>query len=49
MFALIKEIFIGLSISVANACNHAKCVFLSNKKCMTQPFLINLHPNEYSQ
>ena len=22
---------------------------LSNKKCMTQPTLINLHPNEYSQ
>ena len=22
---------------------------LSNQKCMTQPTLINLHPNEYSQ
>ena len=23
--------------------------FLSNQKCMIQPTLINLHPNEYSQ
>ena len=26
-----------------------KCVSLSNQKCMIQPTLINLHPNEYSQ
>ena len=44
-----KEIFIVLLISVANATNHTKCVFLSNQKCMTQPTLINLHPNECSQ
>ena len=24
-------------------------MLLSNQKCMTQPALINLHPNEYSQ
>ena len=24
-------------------------MLLSNQKCMTQPTLINLHPNEYSQ
>ena len=29
--------------------NHTKCVSLSNQKCMIQPTLINLHPNEYSQ
>ena len=29
--------------------NHTKCVSLSNQKCMTQPTLINLNPNEYSQ
>ena len=26
-----------------------KCVLLSNQKCMTQPTLINLHPNKHSQ
>ena len=46
---LIKKIFIKLLISVANASNHAKCVLLSNRKCMIQPTLIILHPNEYSQ
>ena len=29
--------------------NHKKCVSLSNQKCMIQPTLINLNPNEYSQ
>ena len=28
---------------------HLIIVSLSNQKCMTQPTLINLHPNEYSQ
>ena len=32
-----------------NEPNHRKCVSLSNQKCMTQPTLINSHPNEYSQ
>ena len=49
MFGLIKKIFIGLFISIVNASNHTKCVSFSNQKCMTQPTLINLHPNEYSQ
>ena len=40
---------IGLLISMVNASNHTKSVLLSNLKCMTQPTLINLHPNEYSQ
>ena len=39
----------GLLISIINTCNHTKCVSLSNQKCMTQPNLINLHSNEYSQ
>ena len=30
-----------------NEPNHRKCVSLRNQKCMTQPTLINLHPNEY--
>ena len=29
--------------------NHTKCVSLNNQQCMTQPTLINLHPNKYSQ
>ena len=49
MFGLIKKIFILLLTDIANASNHAKCVPLSNQKCMTQPTLINLHPNEYSK
>ena len=39
----------GLLISIDNVSSHTKCVSLSNQKCMTQPTLINLHPNEYSQ
>ena len=49
MFGLIKKIFIGLLTDLVNGSNHTKCVLLSNQKCMTQPILINLHPNEYSQ
>ena len=47
--ALIKKMFIGLLTGIVNASNNTKCVSLSNQKCMTQPTLINLHPNEYSQ
>ena len=39
----------GLLIGLVNASNPTKCVSLSNQKCMTQPTLINLHPNKYSQ
>ena len=49
MLGLIKKVIIGLLIGLANRSNHAKCVSLSNQKCMIQPTLINLHPNEYSQ
>ena len=41
--------FILLLSNIVNGSNHAKCVSLSNHKCMTQPTLINLHPNENSQ
>ena len=34
---------------MVNVYNHTKCILLSNQKCLTQPFFINLHPNEYSQ
>ena len=49
MFGIIKEIFIVLLSNIVNESNRTKCVLLSNQKCMIQPTLINLHPNEYSQ
>ena len=49
MFELIKKIFIGLLTGILSATNHTKGMSLSNQKCMIQPTLINLHPNEYSQ
>ena len=48
MFELIKKIFVGLLTGIVSASNHAKCMSLSNQKCMIQPTLINLHPNKYS-
>ena len=42
MFGLIKKVFMGLLISIVNASSHAKCVSLSNQKCMTHPSLILL-------
>ena len=32
MFRLIKKIFIGLLISIVNACSHTKCISLINQK-----------------
>ena len=49
MFGLIKKIFMGLLTGLFNGSNHTKCLSLSNQKCMTQPTLFNLHPNEYNQ
>ena len=41
--------FIGLLPGTVNVSNYAKCIFLNNQECTTQPTLINLHPNEYSE
>ena len=41
--------FIKSLTGLINESNHTKCVSLSNPKCMIQPTLINLHPNDYSQ
>ena len=49
MFGLIKKILIGFLTDIVSASNHTKCISLSNQKCMAQPILINLHPDEYSQ
>ena len=40
--------FIGLLTRLVKESNHTKCVSFRNQKCMIQPTLINLHPNEYS-
>ena len=49
MFQFLKSMFTGLLTSIVNASKHTKSVSLSNQKCMTQPTLINLHPNECTQ
>ena len=49
MFGIIKTILIVVLSGIVNACNHTKCVLLSNQKCQIQPTLINLHPTEFSQ
>ena len=41
--------FTVLQSNAVNGSNHTKYVSLSNQKCMTQPALISLHPNECSQ
>ena len=48
MFWLMKQVFIRLSLaSIVNTPNHTKYISLNNQQCMTQPTLINPHPNEY--
>ena len=49
MFQFLKRIFKRLLTRIVNASNHKKCVSLSNQKCTTQPTIINLHLNEYTQ
>ena len=49
MFGVLKKMFILLLSNLVKRSNHTKCLSLSNQKCMIQPTLINLHPNEYIQ
>ena len=49
IIGLNKNIFIGLLTGIVSASNHTKCMSLCNQKCLIQPTVINLHPNEYSQ
>ena len=49
MFGLIQKMFIGLLTGTVSASNHTKRVFLNNQKCVAQPKLTKLNPNEYSQ
>ena len=49
MFKSLKKIFIGSLTSIVNSSKHTKYGSLSNQKWATQPTLINLHPDEYTQ
>ena len=49
MFGIIKKMLIVLLTGIISAFNHTKCISLSNQKFMTEPTLINLHSNKYSQ
>ena len=50
MLGFIEKMFIELPIpSVVNASNDTNYVSLNNQKCIIQPTLINVHPNEYTQ
>ena len=49
MFGIIKKMFILLLNNIVNGTNLKRCISLSNKKCMIQPTLINLYPNEHLQ
>ena len=46
MFAITKKCLLHYYV---NGSNYTKCMSLGNQKCMIQPTLINLHPNEWSQ
>ena len=41
--------FFRLLASIVIVSSDTKCISLRNQKCMIQPALINLYPNEYSQ
>ena len=53
MFGIIKQVFIavlsfsGSLASIVNTPDHIKFISSNNQQCMTQPTLIDLHPNEY--
>ena len=44
-----KKMFVILLTSIVSFSNSTKCISLSNQKFMTQPTVINLNTNEYSQ
>ena len=49
MFGLILKMFIGLLTGIVSATNYKKCLLLSSQKFTTQPTIINVYPNEYTQ
>ena len=49
MLGINEKMFIVLLRNIVNGSNHTKCVSLSKQKCITQPTLVHLHLNKYSQ
>ena len=49
MFGVIKQALIGLLATIHHASSYAKWISLNNQPSITQPTLINLHPNESKQ
>ena len=52
MLKSIRQVFIGLCFNkslsrIFSTLHQVKCMSLNNQQWMTQPTLINLHPNEY--
>ena len=45
----VKCYVITLLTTIVNASNHTICVSLNSQKIMTEPTLINLYPNEFTQ
>ena len=45
MLGSVTKMFIGLLTTIVSTPYHTKCVSLRNRKCMTQPILINLRPD----
>ena len=41
--------FVVLLTSIVSASNYTQCVSLNNQKWVTQPTLIDLHPDGYNQ
>ena len=37
-----------VNFSIVTASSHTKCISMTNQKCMTQPTVFNLYPNECS-
>ena len=46
MFEIIQKVYMVLLISIFNASNHRKSLSFSNQKCLIQPTLVSVHPNE---
>ena len=46
MFEIIQKVYMVLLISIVNASNHRKYLSFSNQKCLIQPTLVSVHPNE---
>ena len=48
MLGLLKKKFVGFLTGLVNGSNHTKCI-VEQSEMYDSTYLINLHPNEYSQ